>query len=114
MEEGVDDGSEGFVGGADDVFGIGDGIEEEEEDEIARGRSETELMESRGLTGRFDGDGDGDGEEGRARGTPAWEQYCWAVFMVAGGRRRRGLVCGPFLKRWVVVAYSLDQLRCIQ
>ena len=51
----------------------------------ARGRSETESMESRGLTGGFDGDGDGVGEEARARGTPAWEQYCWAAFMVAGG-----------------------------
>lgn len=39
-------------------------------------------MESRGLTGGFEGDGDG--EEGRARGTPAWEQYCWELFIVAG------------------------------
>ena len=41
-------------------------------------------MESRGLTGRFDGEG----EEGRASGTPAWEQYCWTVFIVAGEGRR--------------------------
>lgn len=44
-------------------------------------------MESRGLTGEVDGDGEG--EEGRARGTPAWEQYCWALFIVAGGGRGR-------------------------
>ena len=78
-EEGVDDieTREDFIGEeGEEVFFIGDGIDEEED---AKPRIKTSSMESRGLTGFSDGEGG----FGKARGTPAWEQNCWAVFIVA-------------------------------
>ena len=77
--EGVDNSrtAEEFVGEVEVVFVIGDGIDEED----AKERIKILSMESRGLTGFLDGEG----EEGKARGTPAWEQNCWAVFIVANG-----------------------------
>ena len=82
-EEGVDDieTREDRVGEEDkeDFFVMGDGIDEEE---VAKPRIKTSSMESRGLTA-FSDDDNGEGGFGKARGTPAWEQNCWAVFIVA-------------------------------
>ena len=81
--EGVDnfETAEDFIGeGEEDVFFTGDGMDEEEGD--ANPRIKTSSMESRGLTA-FSDDDNGEGGFGKARGTPAWEQNCWAVFIVA-------------------------------
>ena len=82
-EDGVDDFETrvDFIG-EEDIFVIGDGIDEEED---AKPRIKTSSMKSRGLTGFSDGEGG----FGKAMGTPAREQNCWAVFIVADEGRGR-------------------------